>query len=98
MYILVRESLPIGNALVAVAHASLGCYLRFRDAPEVQEWLNGPFRKIVCKVTDDEFERAKKVADHVVIAESLLGGAEVALAFKPRAAWEKSFQHFRLYR
>ena len=98
MYILVRESLPIGHALVAVAHASLGCYLRFRDAPEVQEWLNGPFRKIVCNVTDDEFERAKKVPDHVVITESLLGAAEVALAFKPRDVWDKSFQYFRLYR
>ena len=98
MYILVRESVAFGHALVAVAHASLGCYLKFRDAPEVHEWLSGPFRKVVCKVTDDEFSRAKRVADHVVITESQLEGAEVALAFKPRATWDKSFQFFRLYR
>ena len=98
MYILVRDSLPIGHALVAVAHASLGCYLKFRDAPEVHEWLNGPFRKVVCKVTDGEFARAKNVPDHVVMTESQLEGAEVALAFKPREVWDKSFQHFRLYR
>ena len=98
MYIVVRESLPIGQALVAVAHASLACYLRFRDDPEVAAWLSGPFRKVVCKVTDEEFERAKGFADHVVMTESQLAGAEVALAFKPRAVWDKSFQFLRLYR
>ena len=98
MYILVRESLPVGRAIVAVAHASLACYLKFRDEPEVTEWLAGPFHKVVCAVTDSELERAKLVADHVVITESQLDGAEVALAFKPREVWAKSFQFLRLYR
>jgi peptidyl-tRNA hydrolase len=98
MYILVRDSLALGNAVVAVAHASLACYLKYRETPEVAEWLGGPFRKVVCKVTDEEFARAKETADHVVLTESSLGGAEVALAFKPRAVWDKSFQYFRLYR
>jgi peptidyl-tRNA hydrolase len=98
MYILVKESLPLGNALVAVAHASLACYLRFRESPDVEAWLSGPFRKVVCRVNDDEFARAKAFDDHVVIAESSLDGAEVAIAFKPRATWDKAFQFFRLYR
>jgi len=98
MYILVRESVPVGNALVAVAHGSLACYLKFRDAPEVAEWLAGPFRKVICRVSDDEFARAKDFADSVTITESQLGGAEVALAFKPRAVWDKAFQFYRLYR
>jgi hypothetical protein len=98
MYILVRESVPIGNALVAVAHASLACYLKFRDTPEVGEWLAGPFRKVICRVSDNEFGRAKEFTDYVAITESQLGGAEVALAFKPREAWDKAFQFFRLYR
>lgn len=98
MYILIRESLPLGNAMVAAAHASLACYLRYRDAPEVAEWLAGPFRKVVCRVSDDEFERARAFADHVVLTESALAGAEVAIAFKPREKWDKNFQFFRLYR
>ena len=98
MYILVRESLPIGQALVAVAHASLACYLRFRDSPDVEQWLSGPFRKVICKVSDAELERAKGFPDHVVLTESQLGGAEVALAFKPRETWDRSFQFLRLYR
>lgn len=98
MYILIRESIPAGFAVLAAAHASLACYLKFRDAPEVAEWLAGPFYKAVCKVSDAEFERAKEVADHVVLTESALAGQEVAIAFKPRAEWPKAFKFYRLYK
>lgn len=98
MYILIRESVPTGFAVLASAHASLACYLQFRDAPEVAAWLAGPFSKAVCKVSDAEFERAKEVADHLVLTESALDHQEVAIAFKPRAEWPKSFKFLRLYR
>jgi peptidyl-tRNA hydrolase len=45
MYILVRDDIPLGFAMVAVAHASLAGYLQFQDEPEVREWLQGPFFK-----------------------------------------------------
>lgn len=98
MYILIRESVPTGFAVLAAAHASLAAYLKYRDAPEVGEWLSGPFYKAVCKVTDEEFERAKAFEDHVVLTESALGGQEVAIAFKPRREWPKAFRFYRLYR
>jgi hypothetical protein len=98
MYILVRESVPTGFAVLAAAHASLAAYLKFRDSPEVAEWLAGPFYKAVCKVTDEEFERAKETADHVVLTESALDGQEVAIAFKPRAEYPKAFRFLKLYR
>lgn len=97
MYILIRESVPSGLAIVAAAHASLACYLRFRDSPEVSTWLEGPFYKAVCKVNDREFARAKEFADHVVLTESALDGQEVAIAFKPRETWPKPFRFYRLY-
>jgi len=50
MYILVRDDVPLGFAMVAVAHASLAGYLRFQDTPEVKAWLSGPFFKAVCSV------------------------------------------------
>src|SRR5919205_714742 len=92
MYILVRESVPTGFAILAAAHASLACYLKFRDTPEVAAWLSGPFYKVVCRVSDTEFEAAKAFDDHVVLTESGLGGAEVALAFRPRQEWPKAFK------
>ncbi len=98
MYILVRDDIPLGFAMVAVAHASLAGYLKFHDTPEVKEWLSGPFFKAVCMANAKEFENAKQVADHVVITESALGNQEVAIVFKPRAEWPKMFKFLRLYK
>jgi hypothetical protein len=98
MYILIRESVPVGFAILAASHASLACTLKFKDTPEVAEWLSGPFYKAVCKVNDTEFEKAKEFEDCVVVTESALEGQEVALAFRPREEWPKSFRFYRLYK
>jgi hypothetical protein len=98
MYILIRESVPTGFAVLAAVHASLAAYLKFRDAPQVAEWLAGPFYKAVCKVSDEEFERAKETPEHVVLTESALDGQEVAIAFMPRAEYPKAFRFFKLYK
>jgi len=39
MYILVRDDIPLGFAMVAVAHASLTCYLKYQDEPGMKSWL-----------------------------------------------------------
>ena len=100
MYILVRESAPLGFAITSVGHASLACYLKFKDTPEVAAWLSGPFYKRVCMLNDAEFETAKKCEDHVIMTESALGGQEVSLAFKPRLEtdYPAHFKFYRLYR
>ena len=98
MYILVRDDVPLGFAMVAVAHASLAGYLKFKDTPEVAAWLAGPFFKAVCRVDAKEFENAKAVEDHVVLTESALGGREVAIVFRPREEWPKMFRFLKLYR
>jgi peptidyl-tRNA hydrolase len=98
MYILIRESVPTGFAVLAAAHASLAAYLRFRESPEVADWLSGPFYKTVCRVTDEEFQRAKEVTDHVVLTESAIDGQEVAIAFRPRGEYPKSFRFLKLFK
>ena len=42
--------------------------------------------------------KAKEAEDHVVLTESALDGAEVAMAFKPRAEYPKAFRFFKLFR
>lgn len=98
MYILVKEDLPIGFAMVSVAHASLAAYLKYKDRPEVNEWLSGPFKKTICKVNEKEFEKAKAFEDSVILTESALDGKEVAIAFCPREEWPKPFKFYRLYK
>jgi len=98
MYILIKYDVPQGFAVLAAAHASLAGYLKFKETPEVIEWLSGPFYKTVCRVSDTEFERAKEFSEYVVITESALEGKEVAIVFKPRQEWPKFFRYLRLYR
>lgn len=98
MYILIKDDVPSGFAILAAAHASLAAYLKFKDSPEVAEWLSGPFYKAVCKVNEKEFKNAKEYADHVIITESALDDKEVAIAFKPREEWPKAFSFFSLYK
>ena len=98
MYILIKDSIDVGFAVVAAAHASLAAYLKFRDAPAVEQWLSGPFHKVVCRVCAEEFEKAKSVPDRVVITESALEGEEVAIAFMPRQEWPKWFRFLQMYR
>jgi peptidyl-tRNA hydrolase len=98
MYILIKESVPTGFAILAAAHASLACFLKFRERPEIEKWLSGPFYKVVCRVSDSEFETAKSIENNTILTESGLGGVEVALAFLPREEWPKTFKFYRLYK
>lgn len=97
MYILVKESIELGYAMTAVAHASLIGHLKFSSDAEYQEWLSKSFKKVVCMVNDSEFERAKTFEDCAVVTESALGGAEVALVCKPRKKCPNEFRFYRLY-
>jgi peptidyl-tRNA hydrolase len=100
MYILVKDSVPLGKAMVAVAHASLACYLEFQSFADMKEWVKGTFYKVVCKVNDKEFERAKEFNNFLVITEGTLDDEEVAIVFSPRpdAIWPKPFKYYALYK
>lgn len=102
MYILVKESVPKGLGVNAVGHAVLAGYLKWKDHPDTQDWLEKSFRKVTCLVSDAEFEKAKKVDNHLVIDENDWhnedGNNEVALVFRPRTDWPKMFNYLKLYR
>ena len=98
MYILVKENIPIGKAVVGIAHASLACFLKYQDSDAVASWLSGPFYKTVCKVSDREFEKAKEEHDFVIITESSLDNSETILAFCPRIDYPKYFRYFQLFK
>ena len=98
MYILVRDDVPLGFAVLASAHASLAAYMKFAEKEEIKEWLSGPFYKVVCRVNAKEFERAKSFENNVVLTESALGNKEVAIAFCPRQEWPKPFKFYKLFK
>lgn len=100
MYILIRESIPLGIAMSAVGHAVLACYDEYEDDPDMQKWMDGSFKKVVCKVNDKEFEKAKECHSRVIMTESALNGEETAIAFVPKQddEWPKAFYFYRLYK
>lgn len=100
MYILVKDSIDLGHAMLAVGHGVLSCYLRFADDEFMQKWVECSFRKCVCKVNDKEFENAKQFTGSVLMTESGLDGAETALVFCPRPVdkWDKPFTWYKLYK
>lgn len=106
MYILVRDSVPLGHAVNSAAHASLSCYLKFQSDFQMQLWMLESFRKVSCIVTDEEFEYAKTLGhDHIVFVENDLpgpngreeDGMETALAFLPSSNYHPFFRNLRLY-
>lgn len=94
MYILVKASLPSHKA-VSVAHAVLIAHKAFYWRPNAgtyQRWLNDSFRKVVCEVSDEDFERFKQFDDKVIATESMFDNAETCMVFCPREEWPKAFK------
>ena len=97
-YILIKDSISVGNAIVASAHC--GTILGMVDDDITKLWRNSVFRKTVCKVSDTQFEEAKNYPRHTILTESSLDDREVALVFFPRKndEWPKHFSFFPLYK
>jgi peptidyl-tRNA hydrolase len=102
-YFLVRDDVPLGLAITAVAHAAAAMILKWlnpdlpKKDPVMIEWLIS-FKKVVCKVTPEEFEAAKEFPDFIELTESALGGIPTCLVFKPRAEWPERFKYYKLYK
>ena len=101
MYILIREDVDLGHAILASAHASLSGYLTF-DKEIMDKYVKESFRKVVCKVSITEFNKAKtygtNMKDYRIMVESGLDNQEVAIIFKPRDNFEPFFKSLKLYK
>lgn len=110
MYILILDSVDLGHAILAAAHASLSGYLlfteyeqRFKGVTPTQSWVTNSFRKVVCKVSQTEFDKAKTYfkegSEFRIMNEcGLPGNPEVALVFAPREEWPPFFKSLKLYK
>ena len=105
MYILVRETIKEkdeGHAVLSVAHAAAAACRNWGDELEFIIWANISFRKVLCLVSDTEFENAKKYfdeqVDYQVMTESGLDNEEISIVFKPRVEWPKFFKFLKLWK
>jgi hypothetical protein len=84
MYICIKQDTPVGIAMNAAAHAGLMCHLTYSEYASYKEWLDKSFKKVTCAVTDAEFAMLKTVSEHLIVTESRLDNAELAIVLKPR--------------
>jgi peptidyl-tRNA hydrolase len=84
MYICIKQDTPVGMAMNAAAHAGLMCHLKYVFQEDYVDWLENSFKKVTCAVTDAEFAMLKTVEDHLIVTESRLNNAELAIVLKPR--------------
>jgi peptidyl-tRNA hydrolase len=84
MYICIKDDTQVGMAMNTAAHGSLMCHLEFSEDSNYQEWLAKSFKKVTCAVSDAEFAMLKTVSDHIIVTESRLDNAELAVVLKPR--------------
>lgn len=99
MYILILDDVLTGHAVNTAAHASLACYLRFREMSEMQIWLDTSFKKVSCRVTREQLEKALDLEDHyVVMTENALGDRVMGAVFAPRPEWDPFFKTLELWK
>ena len=98
MYILIKDDIDLGHAMLAVGHGVLACYREFECDPVMQNWFKNSYRKVVCKVNQKEFDNAKLFPKYVLMTESALDGGETAIVLCPRQEWPKALKWYKLYR
>lgn len=97
MYIIVKNDIPDKLVPVITAHASLACYKKYETNPNMQKWISGIFKKVVCVINEVEFNKLKEEVDFVVLTESSLNNKEVCLAFCPREEYPKKFRFLKMW-
>ena len=106
MYICIKQSIP-SHKVLGVAHGVLIAHRKFSYNPAesetmsdaqiaYDEWFKNSFRKVVCEVSDADFEILKSERDFITVTESGLNGMEIAHVFCPRAQWPERFRQFPL--
>jgi peptidyl-tRNA hydrolase len=100
MYICIKDDTQIGMAMNAAAHASLMCHLEYYGDGDYQQWLDNSFKKVTCAVTPAEFAMLKELPDNLIVTESRLNNAELAVVLKPRhdTDWPEFVNLLKLWR
>ena len=84
MYICIKQDTPVGMAMNAAAHAGLMCHLKYETDPMYGVWLKNSFKKVTCAVTPAEFSLIKGIEKQVIVTESRMDNAELAIVLCPR--------------
>ena len=102
LYILVKESMlekDFGHTILSIAHAMAAGSRNWSGQEIFENWANESFRKVLCKVTDKQFEKAKTYFpedEFQVMTECAIDDEELTIVFKPRKDWPGFFRSLKL--
>lgn len=106
MYILVKDSVPDDYVPLMCSHVVMKCYRSFYCEAEwdFDTWYDEhSMAKVICRVTEQEFQQAIKEADDYIIQSETNGLdpehlTDCVAAFVPRYEYPKCFQFFKLWK
>lgn len=101
MYVIVKDTAPIGLGINACTHAGFMAGRTF-SGQVFQDWMKFSFRKRTCLVSPEEFDKCieeiKKVdGDYVVFNENDWGNQDLSAAFAPRYSFPPIFKTLKLH-
>jgi hypothetical protein len=100
MYVLICDETPADIVPLIVSHVPMLTYRKFLDRPDMQRWFNSELQKTaVCKVTREQFEKAKYYGEHFALTEvhhQELG--ELGLGFNIYKEYAKFFKFLPLWK
>ena len=104
LYIVVRNDIDVGHAILGACHGVAAFFLRFSEYPDVREWVALSFRKVLVHATKEEFDRVKEHLEslngrihHVVMTECALDGQETAIVAGPESRWGDELRKLPLW-
>lgn len=101
MYVLVKNTAPIGLGINAVGHVTFMAAQRF-TSNVFKEWNEKSFRKVTCLVSPEEFDAAIEAireidGKYVAFNENDWGNQDLSVAFEPRYSFPDIFKTFKLH-
>lgn len=77
MYICILDEFPDFMVPTLVAHSVIAAHLKFQDIPIYKEWLDTSFKKVVVKVSQQEFNKISELPNvHLGHENNTLNGKE----------------------
>ena len=101
MYVIVKDTAPIGLGINACTHAGFMAGRSF-FGEVFEDWMKFSFRKRTCLVSPEEFDKCieeiKNVdGDYVVFNENDWGNQDLSAAFSPRYSFPPIFKTLKLH-
>lgn len=101
MYVLVKDTAPIGLGINACSHVGFLAAKTF-DSSIADEWEKCSFKKVTCLVSPEQFDEAIKEIEKingnfVVFNEDDWDNQDISVAFEPRYSFPDIFKTFKLH-